>query len=159
MIYITLITVGTLKEDYLRAAAEEYKKRLSAYAKIEEVSLKEEPIRDEDNPAEVERALGAEGERILAAMPKDALRIALCVEGKQYSSEEFAALLDRAKDGAGKVCLVIGSSHGLAPEVKTACGIRLSVSKMTFPHQLMRVMLWEILYRSMTISAGKKYHK
>lgn len=159
MLYITLITIGSLKEEYLRAAVEEYKKRLSAYAKIEEVSLKEEGIRDEDNPAEVSRALSLESERILAAMPKDALKIALCVEGKQYASEEFAQVIKNAQNESGKICLAIGSSHGLAPEVKSACKIRLSVSKMTFPHQLMRVMLYEILYRSATILAGKKYHK
>ena len=107
----------------------------------------------------MESALKAEGERIVAAIPKDALAIALCVEGKQYSSEELAALLGRGADEKGKICLVIGSSWGLAEEVKRACQVRLSVSKMTFPHQLMRVILGEALYRSLTILKGKKYHK
>ena len=159
MTYITVVSVGTLKEDYLRAAVEEYKKRLSAYAKVEEICLKEEPIRDENSPTDVERALSAEGERILAAIPKDAFSIALCVEGKQFSSEEFASIVGASRDGSGKLCLVIGSSHGLAAQVKNACALKLSVSKMTFPHQLMRAMLYEILYRAMTILAGKKYHK
>ena len=155
---ITLITVGTLKEDYLRRAMEEYVRRIGAYATWEEINLKEEKLKDE-SPASVDTALKAEGERIVAAIPKDALAIALCVEGKQYSSEELAALLGRGADEKGKVCLVIGSSWGLAEEVKRACQVRLSVSKMTFPHQLMRVILGEAIYRSLTILKGKKYHK
>ena len=155
---ITLITVGTLKEDYLRKAMEEYVRRIGAYATWEEINLKEEKLKDE-SPASVDTALKAEGERIVAAIPKDALAIALCVEGKQYSSEELAALLGRGADEKGKVCLVIGSSWGLSEEVKRACHVRLSVSKMTFPHQLMRVILGEAIYRSLTILKGKKYHK
>ena len=155
---ITLITVGTLKEDYLRRAMEEYVRRIGAYATWEEINLKEEKLKDE-SPASVDTALKAEGERIVAALPKDALAIALCVEGKQYSSEELAALLGRGADEKGKVCLVIGSSWGLSEEVKRACHVRLSVSKMTFPHQLMRVILGEAIYRSLTILKGKKYHK
>ena len=155
---ITLITVGTLKEDYLRRAMEEYVRRIGAYATWEEINLKEEKLKDE-SPASVDTALKAEGERIVAAIPKDALAIALCVEGKQYSSEELAALLGRGADEKGKVCLVIGSSWGLSEEVKRACHMRLSVSKMTFPHQLMRVILGEAIYRSLTILKGKKYHK
>ena len=155
---ITLITVGTLKEDYLRRAMEEYVRRIGAYATWEEINLKEEKLKDE-SPSSVDAALKAEGERIVAAIPKDALAIALCVEGKQYSSEELAALLGRGADEKGKVCLVIGSSWGLSEEVKRACHVRLSVSKMTFPHQLMRVILGEAIYRSLTILKGKKYHK
>jgi 23S rRNA (pseudouridine1915-N3)-methyltransferase len=155
---ITLITVGTLKEDYLRRAMEEYVRRIGAYATWEEINLKEEKLKDE-SPSSVDAALKAEGERIVSALPKDALAIALCVEGKQYSSEELAALLGRGADEKGKVCLVIGSSWGLSEEVKRACHVRLSVSKMTFPHQLMRVILGEAIYRSLTILKGKKYHK
>ena len=155
---ITLITVGTLKEDYLRRAMEEYVRRIGALATWEEINLKEEKLKDE-SPASVKAALRAEGERILAVLPKDAMAVALCVEGKQYSSEELAALVGRAEDEKGKLCLVIGSSWGLAEEVKAACHVRLSVSKMTFPHQLMRVILGEVVYRSLTILKGKKYHK
>lgn len=155
---ITLITVGTLKEDYLRRAMEEYVRRIGAYATWEEINLKEEKLKDE-SLSSVDAALKAEGERIVSALPKDALAIALCVEGKQYSSEELAALLGRGADEKGKVCLVIGSSWGLSEEVKRACHVRLSVSKMTFPHQLMRVILGEAIYRSLTILKGKKYHK
>ena len=156
---VTIITVGSLKESYLKEAISEYKKRLSQFARVEEINLKEERINDEDNRREIERALDAEGERILAAMPDDALKIALCVEGKSYSSEALADLVRRGIDEGGKIALVIGSSHGLADKVKKSCGVRLSVSAMTFPHQLMRVILLEALYRSFTIINGKRYHK
>ena len=159
MINLTFISVGTLKEGYLKDACAEYKKRLSQFAKVDEVNIKEEPIRNEDDTAEIARALGAEGERILAAMPKDTYRIALCVEGTQYDSPALAKVIERACDGTGKIALVIGSSHGLADTVKSKCDLKLSVSKLTFPHQLMRVILYEALYRSFTIIAKKRYHK
>ena len=156
---ITLITVGTLKEDYLKDAVAEYQKRLSQYARVENINLKEERVANEDDAKSIERALDSEADRILAAIPDGAMRIALCVEGKEYSSEELASLISRGQDAGGKIALIIGSSHGLSERVKRACSVRLSVSKMTFPHQLMRVILLEALYRSFTIIAGKKYHK
>ncbi len=159
MAEIKIISVGTLKEGYLKEAVAEYKKRLSQYARVEEINIKEELIRDEDNRREIEKALAAEGERILAAIPEGAMRIALCVEGKQYSSEALATLIGEGVNRSGKIALVIGSSHGLSDAVKRACEVRLSVSAMTFPHQLMRVILLEALYRSFTILAGKRYHK
>ena len=159
MANITIITVGTLKEDYLKDAVAEYKKRLSQYARVDEVNIKEEKIHNEDDPSEIRRALDAEADKILAAIPKGAGSIALCVEGKQYDSPELAALVGRMIDEGGKLALIIGSSHGLSDRVKSACQVRLSFSKLTFPHQLMRVVLFEALYRSFTILAGKKYHK
>ena len=159
MATLTLISVGTLKEDYLKQAVAEYKKRLSQYAKVEEISLKEEAIKNEDDPSEIKRALDAEGVRILNSAPKDSYKIAMCVEGKEYDSPALAALLGSAIDSKGKITLIIGSSHGLSDNVKKECDARISVSKLTFPHQLMRVILAEALYRSFTILAGKKYHK
>ncbi len=159
MAVITIISVGTLKEDYIRGAIAEYKKRLSQYARVEEISIKEEKISDEDNAREIERALIAEGEKIISAIPKDALKIALCIEGREYSSEGLAELIRGGINASGKIALVIGSSHGLSDAVKRFADIKLSVSAMTFPHQLMRVILFEALYRSFTIIAGKKYHK
>ncbi len=156
---ITLITVGTLKEGYLVTAVGEYVKRISAYAAFREVNIPEVRITDEEDAGKVASALKTEGEKIIAAMPSDAVKIALCVEGRQYTSEELARLIGDANDTCGKLVFVIGSSHGLAPAVKAACDVRLSVSKMTFPHQLMRVILTEGIYRSLTILAGKKYHK
>lgn len=158
MMQCTVITVGTVKESYITSAIAEYKKRISAFARVEEINVKEEKLTDE-SPAAAERALSLEGERILSRIPDDAFTVALCVEGKMLSSEELAALIGRARDGRGKLCLIIGSSYGLSPAVKARADFRLSVSPMTFPHQLMRVILAEALYRSYTILAGKTYHK
>ena len=159
MVQITLITVGTLKEGYLKEAVSEYKKRLSQYARVDEINIKEETVRNEDDPSEIARALDAEGEKIIAQMPKESARIAMCVEGKEYDSPALASLIGRLADEKGRITFIIGSSHGLSEKVKAECGVRLSFSKMTFPHQLMRVILFEAVYRSFTILAGKKYHK
>lgn len=159
MANLTFITVGSLKEGYLREAVAEYKKRLSQYAKAEEIELKEERIANEDNRAEIEAALSKEADKILAAIPKDAYKIALCVEGKQYSSEELARLIGDGCDRSGKIAFIIGSSYGLSEKVKRECDLKLSFSKLTFPHQLMKVVLFEATYRSFTILAGKRYHK
>ena len=159
MANVTFITVGSLKEGYLREAVAEYKKRLSQYAKIDEIELKEERIANEDNRAEIESALSKEADKILTAIPKDAYKIALCVEGKQYSSEELARLIGDGCDKSGKIAFIIGSSYGLSDKVKRECDVRLSFSKLTFPHQLMKVVLFESVYRSFTILSGKRYHK
>lgn len=159
MANITIITVGTLKEGYLKEAVAEYKKRLSQYARVDEVNIKEEKIQNEEDMSEVKRALDSEAEKIIAAIPKGAGKIALCVEGKQYDSVALASLIGRMNDESGKIALIIGSSHGLSDKVKKECDVRLSFSALTFPHQLMRVILFEALYRSFTILAGKKYHK
>ncbi len=159
MASITLITVGNLKEGYLKEAAAEYKKRISQYARTEEIELKEERVADEDDKAAITRALEAEGEKILAAIPKGAFKIALCVEGKQYDSLELATVISSGLDKSGRIALIIGSSHGLSDTVKSACDLKLSVSRLTFPHQLMRPILLEAIYRSFTIIAGKRYHK
>ena len=159
MANITVITVGTLKEGYLKDAVAEYKKRLSQYARVDKINIKEEKIQNEDDPSEVKRALESEADKILSAIPKGAGKIALCVEGKQYDSVALAGLIGRMADESGKIALIIGSSHGLSDRVKRECDVRLSFSALTFPHQLMRVILFEALYRSFTILAGKKYHK
>ena len=156
---ITLVSVGTLKEKYLTEAVTEYKKRLSQYARVEEINIKEETIRNEDDTSEITRALDAEADKILSSIPKDAFKIALCVEGVQYSSEGLAKVIGGACDTVGKIALIIGSSHGLSPKVKSAADIKLSISKLTFPHQLMRPVLFEAIYRSFTILHGKRYHK
>ncbi len=159
MASITFIYVGSLKESYLKEAVAEYKKRLSLYAKIDEIELKEETVRNEDNKAEIKKALESEGEKILSAIPKGAWCCALCVEGKQYASEELAELVKGAVDKSGRLVFIIGSSHGLCDSVKAACDTRLSISKLTFPHQLIRPVILEAVYRSFTIIAGKRYHK
>ena len=156
---VAFISVGTLKEGYLREAVSEYKKRISQFATVDEIEIKEEKIADEDNSREVANALEREADKILAAVPKGARVVALCVEGKQYDSPELARLVGEAIDGSGRIAFIIGSSHGLSPRVKQAADIRLSFSKLTFPHQLMKVVLLEAVYRSFTILKGKRYHK
>lgn len=159
MVQITVISVGTLKDGFLRDAVDEYKKKLSQYARVEEVNIKEEPIRNEDDKSEIARALSCEGTKILSSVPKDCYKIAMCVEGREYDSPALARLVGDAADTKGRITLIIGSSHGLSEDVKRECDARLSLSKLTFPHQLMRVILMETLYRSFTILAGKRYHK
>ena len=159
MANLTVISVGTLKEKYLIDAVDEYKKRLSAYARVEEINIKEERISNEDDEGEIKRALDAEGDKILAHIPKGTSSIALCVEGKQLDSPALASLIGRMNDETGRIAVVIGSSHGLSDKVKQRCDFSLSISHLTFPHQLIRVVLMEALYRSFTILKGKKYHK
>ena len=159
MTSVTVLAVGGVKEGYLREGIAEYKKRISAFANCEIRELKEERIANEEDRGAIAFALRAEGERILAAIPKGAFTVALCVEGKSMDSPSLAALLAKGIDRSGKICLVIGSSHGLDECVKARADFRLSFSPLTFPHQLMRLILMESLYRSFSIIAEKKYHK
>ena len=159
MATIRFITVGSLKEEYLRDAVKEYEKRLSGFCKVEQINLKEAKLPQDPSDAEIDRALAEEAKAILAAMPDRSYKIAMCVEGKQFSSEELAEKIERAFSEANELCFVIGSSHGLDESVKRTADLRLSVSKMTFPHQLMRVLLLEAVYRCMNIIKGTKYHK
>lgn len=159
MLNMTVIAVGTLKEAYWRDAAAEYEKRLSAYCKLECIQIRESQLPQSPSIGQIAAALSTEGKQMLAAMPARAYRVALCVEGRQCTSEELADRLRQIGMTHGSICLVIGSSYGLSDEVKNACDLRLSVSKLTFPHQLMRVLLFETLYRSLGILHGSKYHK
>ena len=158
---VTLIVLGKMNADYYAKAAAEYAKRLSAFCKLNIVELAEETIAEKNaSPAVIEKALEKESKAILAAVPKGSVIAALCIEGKQKTSAELAAFFaEKALSGAGDIAFVIGSSHGLAACVKSAAAIRLSMSKMTFPHQLARVMLLEQLYRAHKINAGERYHK
>ena len=159
MLTVKIITVGTLKEAYWRDALAEYKKRLGAFCRVEEINLKESRVSDRPSEGEIASALAAEAQMMLPHLTPRAYKIALCVEGKQFSSEQLAQKLESAMQTAGEMVLLIGSSHGLSEQVKAACDLRLSVSALTFPHQMMRVMLMEILYRSMSILKGTQYHK
>lgn len=159
MLSVKIFVTGTLKEQYYKDAIAEYKKRLSAYCKLDIIEYKEYKLPEAPSEKQIEQALETEGERILSDMPQRAYKIALCVEGKQMSSEEFAARLEDISATHGELCLVIGSSYGLSDKVKSACDMRLSVSKMTLTHQMLRVWLLEIIYRSMSIMRGSKYHK
>ena len=158
MVKCTLITLGALKEDYLLSAVEEYKKRISAFAEVNEINLKDEKLFTE-SAAEVTSVLETEADKILSRIPEGAYTVALCVEGKEYTSEAFATLLGEACDTRGKICFIIGSSYGLSERVKRRADARISFSRMTFPHGLMRAILTEQIYRAFTILKGKKYHK
>ncbi len=159
MINIKLITVGNLKEGYLKEAEAEYVKRLSAFCRFESIQLKEVKLPDTPSQSEIEQVLLAEGKSILSAMSQRSYKIAMCVEGKQLPSEGLAALIDGATSRHSEICFVIGSSHGLHESVKKICDYRLSVSQLTFPHQLMRIILLEAVYRGFNIIKGTKYHK
>ena len=159
MLNVKIICVGNLKENYLKEAAAEYIKRLSAFCRLEIAELREHKLSDAPSEVEIGAALEEEADRILAAVPPRAAVIPLCVEGKQFSSEELSKKLDAFATSHGAVCLIIGSSHGLSPRVKSRADLRLSVSELTFPHQLMRVLLLEVLYRCLNIQKGTRYHK
>ena len=156
---VRFITVGNLKESYLREAAAEYKKRLSGLCRVEEIELKEVRLPEDPSESEIKKALSEEAKAILASIPPRAYPIALCVEGTQMSSPDLSRKLEGVTAECGTLCFIIGSSHGLAPEVKSAAKMRLSVSELTFPHQLMRVILYEAVYRCYQIAKGSKYHK
>ena len=160
MISVTVIAVGKLKEDFYKAAVLEYAKRLSAYCRFEVTEVKDEKTPDNPTDAEKNLVLAREGERIRAKIPKGAKVIALCVEGKQMSSEELADLISvTATGGISHIVFIIGGSMGLSDEIKALASLKLSFSKMTFPHMLMRVILAEQIYRGFTIIDGKTYHK
>lgn len=157
---VTVICVGKLKERFYSEAAAEYAKRLGRYCRLEIVELPEQRLPENPSQAEIDRALAREAEAIRAKIPAGAAVVALCVEGELRSSEALAALLER-QAGAGEkgLAFVIGGSCGLHPDIKDAAWLRLSMSPMTFPHHLARVMLLEQLYRSYQIREGGKYHK
>lgn len=158
---VDLICVGKLNASYFAAGVAEYQKRLGGFCNFRILELPEAAIADKNaSEKQIEKALQKEGEAILHAVRKGAYLVALCVEGKQISSEELAALLaQRAGSGAGDVAFVIGSSHGLDEKVKRAAQARISLGRITLPHQLARLVMTEQLYRACTINAGMKYHK
>lgn len=160
MLKLKFITVGTLAERHWQEACNEYKKRLSLTCKVEDCELRESKIAKNPSDGDIRAVLESEADKILAEIPQRAYTIALCIEGKQLSSEELATLIDsKATEGFSDICFIIGSSHGLSDRVKKAANARLSMSKLTFPHQLARVMLFEAVYRATEINRGTKYHK
>ena len=160
MLNIKIIAIGDLKEKYLRDACEEYKKRLGAWVKVEEIVLKEEKLPDNPTEAQIKAGLVAEEKKILEKISQKAYVIAMCVEGKQLSSQELAAKVEEITNcGYSEIVLIIGSSFGMTDTVKSRANFRLSVSKLTFPHQLLRVILFEATYRALSIINGTKYHK
>ncbi len=160
MLAVRLICVGKLGEKFWADAVKEYEKRLSAYCRLEIIELPEQRLPQQPSAGEIAAALQKEAALIQDKIPAGAAVIALCVEGKPMSSEQLAAYFGRLTvTGTSKVCLLIGGSCGLAESVKARAQLRLSMSPMTFPHHLARVMVLEQLYRAQNIAAGGKYHK
>ena len=160
MLNIKIICVGKLKEKFYLGAAAEYTKRLGAHCRLEVEELPESRLSAQPSQAEVEAALKKEGESIALRIPAGALTVALCVEGKQLSSVRFSQFLEAcALKGRSKLCFLIGGSEGLSEEVKEKAEVRMSMSEMTFPHHLARIMLLEQLYRAFQIREGSRYHK
>ena len=159
MTKVTVIALGKLKEKYLRDASEEYIKRLSRYCKLEITEL--EPIRLSENPSksEINAAIEKEAVLIEKKIPKDTLLVALCIEGVQITSEQLSKTVEKAQMYSGGITFIIGSSFGLAERVKQSADICMSFSRMTFPHQLFRIMLLEQIYRAFKIEEGGAYHK
>ncbi len=159
MIKITVIALASLKEKYLRDASAEYIKRLGAYCDLKIIEL--DPVRLPEKPstAEIDSALSREAELILKKIPAGDAVIPLCIEGKQLSSEEFSGVIEEKMNIGRGVTFIIGSSCGLSESIKHRADLKLSFSKMTFPHQLFRVMLLEQIYRAFKICSGGAYHK
>ncbi|TYR80278.1 23S rRNA (pseudouridine(1915)-N(3))-methyltransferase RlmH [Priestia megaterium] len=157
---ISIVTIGKLKEKYLKQGINEYLKRLSPYAKVEIIELPDEKAPENLSDLEMQQVKQKEGERILAKISDDVHVIALAINGKQQSSEGLAKELDSlATYGKSKVAFVIGGSLGLSDQVMNRANATLSFSKMTFPHQLMRLVLVEQIYRAFKINRGEPYHK
>lgn len=160
MLTVRLICVGKLGEKFWKAACDEYAKRLSAYCKLEIIEVPEQRLPDAPSEGQVRQALAKEAEVIRARIPAGAALLALCVEGGQLSSEELAETLGTLTvSGTSRLAVVIGGSCGLDEALKREARLRLSMSCMTFPHHLARVMALEQLYRALNILAGGKYHK
>lgn len=160
MTHVYLLCVGKLKEKFYADAVAEYQKRLSAYCKLNIVELAEEKLPQNPSQALIDAALAKEAAAIRAKLPPRARTVALCIEGQLLSSEELAKRLFAWETGpTNRLCFLIGGSYGLEEELKHEAQVRLSMSPMTFPHHLARVMLLEQLYRGFKINEGSTYHK
>lgn len=157
---VTILCVGKLKESFYMAAVAEYTKRLSRHCKLEIIELPESRLSDSPTPGEIQQALSAEAVSITAKLPKNTAIIAMCIEGKLLSSVALSEKMEQmATAGASSVTFLIGGSVGLHQSLKDQAALQLSMSPMTFPHHLARIMLLEQIYRSYQIQVGTKYHK
>lgn len=161
MIRINIICIGKIKEKYFTDAISEYAKRLTAFCKFSVVELSEEKLRSNNpNQSQIDEVIKAEGKRIMQKIPQADYVVAMCIEGKMLSSEELSKALDNVSlSGKSTVDFIIGGSYGLSDEVKNRADLKLSMSKMTFPHQMARMILSEQIYRAFEISTNGKYHK
>ena len=157
---VTVLCVGKLKEKFYIDAAAEYVKRLQRHCKLELIELPEQRLPEDPSPAEIQKALRAEGDAIREKLPKGGAVIALCIEGKPCSSQELSRrMADLAVQGKTQLTFLIGGSVGLDEDLKRRADWRLSMSPMTFPHHMARIMLLEQIYRAYQIADGTKYHK
>ena len=157
---IKIVTVGKLKEKYLRDGIAEYSKRLSRFANLEMIELADEKTPDRASDSENQKILELEGTRILSKIDDRDFVIVLAIEGKTLSSEEFSKQLEQAPiNGFSTLTFVIGGSLGLSPQVKKRANLSISFGRLTLPHQLMRLVLVEQIYRAFTIQQGSPYHK
>lgn len=157
---IKIICIGTLKENYLKDAIIEYSKRLKAYCNLEIIEIPEYKLSKNPSKLTIEKALEIEGEKILEKINKSDYNIALCIEGKQFSSVEFSKIFETTSiNGFSTINFIIGSSFGLSKTIKEKADLKLSLSSMTFSHQIARVLLCEQIYRAFNILSGGKYHK
>ena len=157
---IKLVTVGKLKEKYLKDGIAEYSKRISRFAAVEMIELADEKTPDRASDSENEKILDLEGNRILSKIGDREFVVVLAIEGKTLSSEEFSKQLEQASiNGYSTLTFVIGGSLGLSPQVKNRANLSLSFGRLTLPHQLMRLVLVEQIYRAFTIQQGFPYHK
>lgn len=160
MLKADIITVGKLKESYLRDACGEYLKRMGAYCKGSVIELPESRLPQEPSPSEIAACIQKEGQAILGRLPAQGYVIALCIEGEMITSPQLAQKLQQVQNqGVSQLAMVIGGSYGLAQEVKDRADFQFSMSRLTFPHQLARVMVLEQLYRALSINNHSKYHK
>lgn len=157
---VTLLCVGKLKESFYVSAVAEYQKRLGRHCSLSIVELPEQKLPDDPSPAEIEQALLKEATAIGEKIPKGSTLIAMCIEGRELSSTALAQKIESfAASGASSLCFLIGGSFGLHSSVKERAELKLSMSPMTFPHHLARVMLLEQIYRAYQILGGTRYHK
>ncbi|MCR4926018.1 MAG: 23S rRNA (pseudouridine(1915)-N(3))-methyltransferase RlmH [Clostridiales bacterium] len=160
MLNVNIICIGRLKEKYLRDACEEYSKRLGAFCKLNIIELSNVALPDNPSQAQIISGMEQEGKKILEKIPQNSLVYTMCIEGEQRSSEQFGEEISQAMvEGVSNMTFIIGGSFGLSDEVKKSSKKKMSMSKMTFPHQLARVMLLEQIYRAFQIISGGKYHK
>ena len=160
MLQINILYVGNIKDKFFSEAVAEYEKRLSGLCKIKNIELKEEKPPDNPSDSEIALIIRKEGDRLMENLPKKGYKIALCVEGTQISSEELAKKIESvAVSGDSEITFVIGGAFGMDERVKKAANYRLSISKMTFTHRMMRVILAEQIYRALNILSGGHYHK
>ena len=157
---VNIICIGKIKEKYWTEAIKEYTKRLTPFCKFNIIELDEEKVNSNPNQAQIKAVLDAEGKRIISKLAKNSYVIPMCIEGKQLSSTELADKMSEiVLSGKSSIDFIIGGSWGLSDEVKGKADFKLSMSKMTFPHQMARVVLCEQIYRAFEINSNGKYHK